>query len=196
MNRDDIHTNINSIQFRGADIWMIVVVPTCELLFSTSAYGLYLPSHLSLLSVFTLCSEYFIKRLSKQYLLYYLDALRALRDSVDGQYSWNMLVWNCVAPSSVLDKTRHNHCVGHKSELGGGIWLRIAFYSVVRGGFGGYGKSFLLTLLLLLLRQLIYICTSLMSAFHISYPGRATRALSLLMLIDLSRGTDPRPEWN
>ena len=67
-----------------------------------------------------------------------------------------MLVWNCVAPSSVLDKTRHNHCVGHKSELGGGIWLRIAFYSVVRGGFGGYGKSFLLTLLLLL-RQLIYI---------------------------------------
>ena len=68
-----------------------------------------------------------------------------------------MLVWNCVAPSPVLDKTRHNYCVGHKSELGGGgIWLRIAFYSVVRGGFGGYGKSFLLTLLLLL-RQLIYI---------------------------------------
>ena len=26
--------------------------------------------------------------------------------------------------------------------------------------------------------------------------GRATRALSLLMLIDLSRGTDSRPEWN
>ena len=54
MNRDDIHTNINSIQFRGADIWMIVVVPMCELLFSTSAYVLYLPPHLSLLFVFTL----------------------------------------------------------------------------------------------------------------------------------------------
>ena len=88
MNRDDIQPNkiVFTIQ-RRYGIWMIVVVPTCELLFSTSAYGLYLPSHLSLLSVFTLCSEYFIKRLSKQYLLYYLDALRALRDSVDGQYS-------------------------------------------------------------------------------------------------------------
>ena len=42
MNRDDIQTNINSIQFRGADIWMIVVVRKCELLFSTSTVMVYI----------------------------------------------------------------------------------------------------------------------------------------------------------
>ena len=35
------------------------------------------------LGIIVQTSEYFIERLSK-YLLYYLDAVRALRDSVDG----------------------------------------------------------------------------------------------------------------
>ena len=75
MNRDDIHTNINSIQFRGADMDNSVV-PKCELLFSTSTVMVYiLPcvSHsYSCLLFGYYCSDlrgYFInKRLSK-YLL-------------------------------------------------------------------------------------------------------------------------------
>ena len=71
---------------------MMVAVPMCELLFPTSVYGLYLPriSHsypCYSLGIIVQTSEYFIINKRSKYLLYYLDALHALRDSVDGQYS-------------------------------------------------------------------------------------------------------------
>ena len=80
MNRDDIQPNkiVFTIQRRYI-IWMIVVVPMCELLFSTSAYVLYLPriSHSYRVYSLGIIVRPQSKRLSKQYLLYYLDALRA-----------------------------------------------------------------------------------------------------------------------
>ena len=100
-------------------------------------------------------------------------------------------MWNFVAPSPVLDKTRLI-VMGTSHRVGGELATNRHFYSVVRD-LGGYGKSFLLRILMHYYGN-SYLCTSLMSAFHLSYPGRTTRAPSLLMLINLSRGTDPRPE--
>ena len=121
MNRDDIQTNINSIQFRGADIWMIVwyqSVSCCSqrlLLWFISSSTSLTPIRVYSLGIIVQTLEYFInKRLSKYLLSIILMPCvpKAQGIALMGSTLENAGVELCCT-SPVLDKTRHNYCVGH-----------------------------------------------------------------------------------
>ena len=165
----------------GTHVWVVVLNVYC--------YGLYLTLRLSLLFVFTL----WVLLFRPQSIL-----------SRDFQSISSIILMLCVPSGTALMGSileiagvelhypitsawqNSSYCDGHKSQGWGWIGYQSPLLFCCKG-FGGYGKSFLLWLLTLLLRQLIYAHPWCLP--FISYPGRATRAPSLLMLTNLSRGT-------